>query len=101
MYAVLGDSFTSLVLDWYATLSMTFNLFVFFLRHTNTVTMMTAAMMNTNSVPPTPTPTNSVTTALVLCEVGVVEAAIAVTDAGGGGTGSEGRDVGFELEREE
>ena len=98
VYAALGDSFTSLVLDWYATLSVTFILFLFFLRHTNTVTMMTAAVMSTNSVPPTPTPTNSVTTALVLCEVGVVEAAI---DTGGMATGSEGRDVGFELVGEE
>ena len=97
VYDALGGSFTSLVLDWYATLSVIFILFLFFLRHTNTVTMMTAAVMSTNSLPPTPTPTNSVTTALVLCDIGLVKAAIVVTDTGGVATGSEGGDVGFEL----
>ena len=80
MYAALGDSFTSLVLDWYATLSVTFTLLVFFLRHTNTVTMMAAAVMSTNSVPATPTPTKSdiSLTAPVLCGGGVVEGATEV-----------------------
>ena len=103
VYAALGDSFTSLVLDWYATLSLLFSLLDFFLRHTNTMIMMTAAVMITNSIPATPTPTKndaSFTIAPVLCEVGVVEAAIVVTDTGGVVTGSEGRDVGFELKRE-
>ena len=56
VYAALGDSFTSLVLDWYATLYVIFSLFFF--RHTNTVIMMTAAVMSTDSVA-TPTPTKN------------------------------------------
>ena len=82
----------------------TFSLLVFFLRHTNTVTMITAVVMSTNSVPATPTLTNSDTLfmiAPVLCGGGVVGAAIVVTDTGGVATGSESRDVGLELEREE
>ena len=79
MYAALGDSFTSLVLDWYATLSVMFSLFLFFLRHTNTVIMMAAAVMSTNSVPATPTPTKSVMIALVLCGIGVVETSAPAT----------------------
>ena len=77
MYAALGDSFTSLVLDWYATLSV---IFIFFLRHANTVAMMAAAVMSTNSVPATATPTNSdiSLTAPVLCGSGVVEGATEV-----------------------
>ena len=63
--------------------------------------MMAAAVMSTNNVPATPTPTNSVTTALVLCGVGVVEAATVVTDTGGVATGSEGKDIGFDLVGEE
>ena len=53
MYAELEDTFTSLVLDWYATLSLTFIL-LFFLRYTNTVMMMTAAVMSTIAYQPPP-----------------------------------------------
>ena len=63
--------------------------------------MITAAVMSTNSVPATPTLTNSdtlFTIAPVLCGGGVVGAAIVVTDTGGVATDSEGKDVGFELE---
>ena len=59
VYAALGDSFTCLVLDWYATLSVTFSLFVFFLRHISTMITMIVVVMSTNSVPATPTPTSS------------------------------------------
>ena len=91
MYAALGDSFTSLVLDWYATLSVMFNLFVFFLRHTNTSSENDDCCCNA-----TPTPMKSNTIALMLCEAGVMEAAVVVTDTGGVATGSESS---FELER--
>ena len=66
--------------------------------------MMTAAVISTNSVPATPTPTKndaSFTIASVLCGIGVVEVAIVVTDTGGVATDSEGRDVGFEQEKRE
>ena len=94
----MGDSFTSLVLDWYATLSVMFSFLVFFLRHTNTAIMMTAAVMSTNSVPATPTPTKSDASFTELCRFGV-EAAFVVTDNEGVTTSSESKDVGFELER--
>ena len=75
----MEDSFTLLmILDWYATLSVMFGLFVFFFRHTKTVIMMTAVVM---SVPATPTPTNSdilLTVAPLLYCVGDVEASIVV-----------------------
>ena len=65
---------------------------------------MAAAVMSTNSAPATPTPTKndaSFTIDPVLCVVGVVEAATVVTDTGSVATGSEGRNVSFELKREE
>ena len=96
VYAALGDSFTSLVLDWYATLSVMFNLFVFFLRHTNTSSKNDDCCCNATPIPMKSTGNTSFTIALVLCEAGVVEAAVVVTDAGGMATGSEGS---FELER--
>ena len=81
MYVALGNSFTSLVLDWYATLSVMFNLFVFFLRHTNTCSENDDCCCNAT---PTPMKSNtSFTIALVLCEAGVMEAAVVVTDTGG------------------
>ena len=100
VYAALGDSSPSLVLDWYATLSVMFSLLVFFLRHTNTVIKMTAVVMSTNNIPATPTPIKndvSFTIAPVLCKFGVVEAATVVTDTGGVATGLEGRNVSFKL----
>ena len=84
MYTALGDSFTSLVLDWYATLRVTFILFLFFLRHTNTVIMITAVVMNTNSVPATPTPINSDTLLMALSSLLVVLKCVARVTTGSG-----------------
>ena len=100
VYAALGDSFTSLVLDWYATLSvsMTFSLFFFFLRHTNTAIMTVAAVMSNSSIPAAPAPAISdilLTLAPVLCGGGVGEEATEVMKCVT--TGSEGRGVGLEL----
>ena len=99
VYVALGDSFTSLVLDWYATLSvsMTFSLFFFFLRHTNTAIMTVAAVMSTSSIPAAPAPAISdilLTLAPVLCG-GVGKEATEVLKCVT--TGSEGRGVGLEL----
>ena len=84
-YAALGNSFTPLVLDWYATLSLTFSLFFF--RHTNTVTMMTAAVMSINIVPATPTPTKSDTLLMVLPSLLVVLKCVASVATGPGVNG--------------
>ena len=80
---------------------MIISFLAFFLRHTNTVTMMTVAVMNTiaNRIPVTPTPTKSdmllitVPSPPVLCDDGVVETDTVLTNCvadmiGGVATGS-------------
>ena len=65
--------------------------------------MMTAAVISANSVPATPTPTNSDTLTPLTCGGEVVETAIVVlnsmADIGRVATGSGGRAVSVELER--